>query len=124
MTVAYLLVGSFWFQHWYLLWALAPAALLPDSRFTRTQLPVYCLGALWSDLTTSFLLYLPARPLTATQVSAISVMTQVLPLLSVLAFSLLWRRGRPLVAAGWPSEAVARREAAIAPAPYEMDGRP
>jgi hypothetical protein len=121
VALAYLLVGSFWFQHWYLLWVLAPAALLPDGRFTRSLLPAYCLGALWSDLANSFLLYLPMRPLTAPQVSAMSVIAQVLPLLGVLALPPLWRWWRRLVSRGWPRDA-ARRDVAPASAPYEIDG--
>jgi hypothetical protein len=52
----YLLVGSFWFQHWYILWVLAPAALLPDSRFTRLLLPWLAFGALSSNVGMDFLL--------------------------------------------------------------------
>jgi Glycosyltransferase family 87 len=92
VTLVYLLVGSFWFQHWYLLGALAPAALLPASRWSRALLPAYCLGALWSDLANSFLIILPARPLSVTQVGAVNVLAQVLPLLSVLVLTLLGRR--------------------------------
>ena len=35
VSMLYLVVGSFWFQPWYVLWVIAPAALLPGSRFTR-----------------------------------------------------------------------------------------
>jgi hypothetical protein len=52
----FLLVGSFWFQHWYVLWVLAPAALLPESRFTRGLLPWLVFGALASNAAMSFLL--------------------------------------------------------------------
>jgi hypothetical protein len=52
----YLLVGSFWFQHWYVLWALAPAAILPDSLFTRSILPWLTFGALCSNVAMDFLL--------------------------------------------------------------------
>ncbi len=50
------LVGSFWFQHWYILWALAPAALLPGSQFTRSILPWLTFGALLSNVAMDFLL--------------------------------------------------------------------
>jgi len=79
VTLAYLLVGSFWFQHWYLLWVLAPAVLLPTSRWTLTLLPAYCLGALWSNLTNSFARNQPGYPLNDTQVGAINVLAQVAP---------------------------------------------
>jgi hypothetical protein len=92
VTTLYLLVGSFWFEHWYLLWLLAPAALLPASRWSRLLVPAYCLGALWSDLANSFLIVLPGRPLNAAQVGAIAVLAQALPLLAVMALALRWRK--------------------------------
>ena len=55
-SVLYLLVGSFWFQHWYVLWVLAPAALVPNSRFTRSVLPWLIFGALGSNVAMDFLL--------------------------------------------------------------------
>ena len=51
----YLLVGSFWFQHWYVLWVLAPAVLLPDSRLSRAVLPWLAFGALSANVAMSFL---------------------------------------------------------------------
>jgi len=56
ISMLYLLVGSFWFQHWYVLWALAPAALLPGSQFTRSILPWLTFGALSSNVAMDFLL--------------------------------------------------------------------
>jgi hypothetical protein len=56
VTMVFLIIGSFWFWHWYLVWALVLAALLPASRFTRLVLPVCCLGALWLYIATDFLL--------------------------------------------------------------------
>jgi hypothetical protein len=56
VTMAFLLLGSFWFWPWYLLWVVALAALLPASRFTTTLLPACCLGALWLYITTDLLL--------------------------------------------------------------------
>lgn len=55
-SMLYLLVGSFWFQHWYVLWVIAPAALLPESRFTRFVLPWLAFGALSSNVGMDFLL--------------------------------------------------------------------
>jgi hypothetical protein len=98
-TVAYLLIGSFWFQHWYLLWVLAPAVLLPTSRWTQTLLPAYCLGALWSNLTNSFARTLPAYSFSATQVSAINLLAQVAPLLCVLLATRFWLDASRLLAA-------------------------
>jgi Glycosyltransferase family 87 len=91
VTLAYLLVGSFWFQHWYLLWVLAPAVLLPTNRWALTLLPAYCLGALWSNLTNSFARNQATYPLSATQVSAINVLAQVAPLLCVLLATRIWQ---------------------------------
>ena len=54
-SVLYLAVGSFWFQSWYVLWAVAPAALLPNSAFTRAVLPWLALGALVSNAASDFL---------------------------------------------------------------------
>jgi hypothetical protein len=56
VSMLYLLVGSFWFQHWYILWVLAPAALLPDSRLPRLLLPWLAFGALSSNVGMDFLL--------------------------------------------------------------------
>jgi hypothetical protein len=56
VSIVYLLVGSFWFQHWYVLWVLAPAALVPDSRLTRSVLPWLAFGALSSNVALNFLM--------------------------------------------------------------------
>jgi hypothetical protein len=56
ISLLYLLVGSFWFQHWYVLWALAPAALLPGREFTRSILPWLTFGALFSNVAMDLLL--------------------------------------------------------------------
>lgn len=50
LTLLYLAVGSFWFQHWYVLWALAPVVLAPEHRLTRVTLPLCSLLALWVHL--------------------------------------------------------------------------
>jgi ALG3 protein len=56
VIMAFLIVGSFWFWHWYLLWVVVLAALLPTSRFTTTVLPICCLGALWFYIASDFLI--------------------------------------------------------------------
>jgi hypothetical protein len=56
LTLAYLAIGSFWFQHWYILWALAPAALLPATQLMQRMLPWWSLLALWLHLAVDFLL--------------------------------------------------------------------
>lgn len=55
-SLLYLVIGSFWFQHWYILWVLGPAALLPDSRLTRSVLPWLAFGALSANVAMDFLL--------------------------------------------------------------------
>jgi len=124
VTLTYLVIGSFWFQHWYLLWILAPAALLPANRWALTLLPAYCLGALWSDLTNIFLRALPGRPFTPTQVEEYSVLVQVAPLLCVVIATRLWRHVPWLVAAIKRSNAGLRAEPAHAQSHYEMDNLP
>ena len=84
VTLTYLLVGSFWFQPWYMLWVLAPAALLPDSRFTRAVLPWLCLGALWSNILFDYLPQLAGEPLNRTQRVAAVVAATWLPALAAL----------------------------------------
>jgi hypothetical protein len=119
VTLAYLLVGSFWFQHWYLLWVLAPAVLLPDSRWTRTLLPAYCLGALLSNLTNSFARNQPGFPLNDTQVAVINSLAQIAPLLCVL----LWQDAPRLLAATRRMRAASRSAGASVATAYEMDHR-
>jgi hypothetical protein len=56
VSLSYLVVGSFWFQPWYVLWIIAPAALLPESPFTRSVLPWLVFGALSSNAAMDFLM--------------------------------------------------------------------
>jgi hypothetical protein len=56
VSLLYLVVGSYWFQHWYILWVCAPAALLPGSRFTRSILPWLVFGGLSANVAQDFLL--------------------------------------------------------------------
>ena len=123
VTLAYLLVGSFWFQHWYLLWVLAPAVLLPDSRWALTLLPAYCLGALWSHLTNSFARSQPGYLLNDTQVGAINVLAQVAPLLCVLLVTRIWHDTPRLLAAARRVRAASRSTVASVTAAQEMDHR-
>jgi hypothetical protein len=122
VTLAYLLVGSFWFQHWYLLWALAPAVLLPASRWTHTLLPAYCLGALVSNLANSFARSQPGFPLNDTQVAAINTLAQVALLLGVLLITRILRDAPRLLAARRRPSTVRTTIAGIAAA-HEMDQR-
>jgi hypothetical protein len=124
LTVAYLLVGSFWFQHWYLLWVLAPSVVLPADRWTRTLLPAYCLGALWSNLTNSFARTQHIYPLSVTQVSAINVLAQVVPLLCVVLVTRIWQDAPRLLVAARRMQAQTRSPVPMVAAGHEMDHRP
>jgi hypothetical protein len=91
----YLLVGSFWFQAWYMLWVLAPAALLPAGRFTRFVLPWLCWGVLCSNVVGDYLPQLEPRPFTHTGRVALAVMVIWVPA-AVAALAVMsrqqWRR--------------------------------
>jgi len=58
ISLLYLVLGAFWFQHWYILWVLAPAALIPGSNLTRYGLPWLSFGALSANFAQGFLLQL------------------------------------------------------------------
>lgn len=86
ISLLYLLVGSFWFQHWYVTWVLTSAVLLPARGFTRTVLPWLCFGALASNILYDTLSRLP-------------VFLVSTPVLHVLVVTAIWLP--PLLAAGW-----------------------
>jgi hypothetical protein len=80
LTIAYLIIGCFWFQHWYILQALAPAALLPTSRLTRVFLPIYSCGALCANLVGDFVYpQIAATPYPYTIITGLIVATTLLP---------------------------------------------
>ncbi len=56
-TVAtlYFLVGSYWFQYWYLLWLAALVGMFPRSAWASKFLPAYGLGGLLATHTLDFL---------------------------------------------------------------------
>ncbi len=89
VVLAYLLVGSFWFQPWYILWVMAPTVLLPRSPFTRGVLPWLCLGALWSNIAADYMPGLAGIALTRTGQVAVVVAVTWLPALAVASYSLL-----------------------------------
>jgi hypothetical protein len=95
VTVAYLLVGGFWFMPWYVLWALPLAALRPTSVWMRWWLPALTLGALWSGLGADTLTFARAPRLTPTQVSWISVGLLLAPLAGVALLLGPRRAARP-----------------------------
>jgi len=56
LSLLYLILGAFWFQHWYVLWVLAPVALIPGSNLTRNVVPWLSFGTLSANLAQGFLL--------------------------------------------------------------------
>jgi hypothetical protein len=96
LSMFYLLVGSFWFQHWYVLWALAPAVLLPDSHLTRTTLPWLAFGALSSNVIMSFLLatLLKTEPRIFRYISEVTIVWGPVFIISAIFFLIQWREKR------------------------------
>jgi len=91
-SLLYLAIGSYWFQHWYLLWVLAAAALIPDGRFTRSVLPWLSFGALSANVLVDFLLAILPVPLPAMRMDFLTVATIWGPgLVAALAAGLLAR---------------------------------
>jgi hypothetical protein len=92
VSMLYLLVGTFWFQHWYVLWVLAPAVLLPDSRFTSSLLPWLAFGALSANMGMSFLLatVLETAPRIVNYISVVVIIWG--PLLIAFSIQVLGRR--------------------------------
>jgi ALG3 protein len=120
VTMAFLIVGSFWFWHWYMLWVLVLAALRPASRFTTLVLPACCFGALWLTIASDFLLR-HARPSTAiAPLHELNTLTWIVLIVGVVFLPLLWRatqtRGVPaeLIDADWrPDRPRATRHRAL-----------
>ncbi len=112
VILAYLLIGCFWFQSWYVVWVLALAALLPGDRFTQTVLPLFAAGALWSNVLTDFLNQDPAHHFQGPQIDLLMMGILLAPpvlALLVLAIQrmLIQRIGRPTVvpaSAPFPNE--------------------
>ena len=96
VSIFYLLVGSFWFQHWYVLWALAPAVLLPNNHLTRSTLLWLAFGALSSNVVMSFLLetLLKTSPRVLRYISEVAMVW--IPVFIVSSIYLLsqWRKMR------------------------------
>ena len=96
VSMLYLLVGSFWFQHWYILWALAPTVLMPNSHLTRSTLPWLAFGALSSNLVMSFLLVtlLKTSPRLLRYISEVSMVWGPVLIASSIYLLLQWRGKR------------------------------
>ncbi|MCL5994730.1 MAG: glycosyltransferase 87 family protein [Chloroflexi bacterium] len=81
ITVVYLLVGSFWFQHWYLVWVLALAALIPNDAFTLQVLPWYGFGALTGNIALDIASRLATPSLSPAALTALVFGVTLLPFL-------------------------------------------
>ena len=81
VTLLYLFVGSFWFQHWYLMWVLTPAVLRPDALLTRWLLPWLGFGALVANLISAFAPALAPEPLSKIALAALIVAVIWTPML-------------------------------------------
>jgi hypothetical protein len=88
IATLYFIVGSYWFQHWYVLWLVALVAVLPQTRWAGRWLPLYVLGAMLAAHTLDFLnSYRPGPLLAPLPASVLYVVILFAPL--VLARLLL-----------------------------------
>jgi hypothetical protein len=99
VSMVTLLIGTFWFQHWYILWALAPAVLLPNSRLTRSTLPWLAFGALSSNVVMSFLVetLLKTSPRISKYISEVVIIWGPVFIVSIIYLLLQWRGKRKSV---------------------------
>ena len=88
IVLAYLLVGSFWFQHWYLIWVLAAAALMPDAIFIRSVLPWLGFGAMAGNIVLDMASNLPGMSFSRVQTTTFALALTWLP--PVAACLILW----------------------------------
>lgn len=96
VTMLYLFAGTFWFQHWYVLWALAPAVLLPDSRLVRFTLPWLAFGAMSSNVGMSFLMatWLKTEPRILRYISEVAMVWGPVIVASGVNSLTRWRKKR------------------------------
>jgi hypothetical protein len=94
VTMAFLLVGSFWFWHWYLLWVVVLAALQPTSRFTTTVLPICCAGALWLYIASDVLIRRGRVATVIAPTDGLSRITWIGLVVGTLVLVALWRAMR------------------------------
>ena len=94
VMMAFLIVGSFWFWHWYLLWVVVLATLLPTSRFTSTVLPICCLGALWFSVASDFLIRRARTATVIAPINSLSGITWIGLFVGALVLVALWRTMR------------------------------
>jgi hypothetical protein len=91
VTMAFLIIGSFWFWHWYLLWVLVLAALLPTSRFTTMVLPAFCISALWFSIASDFLIGYERPTTLMVPITGLGSITWTSLVAGAAALVVLWR---------------------------------
>lgn len=94
IVLAYLVVGSFWFQSWYVQWVIVFAALLPAGRLAKVYAPLYALGALCSNLLTDFLNQDPARRVGNLGIATLMVVVLLAPPAAAWLAMSVWRLAR------------------------------
>ena len=55
ITLLYLLIGSYWFQAWYLAWPIALAWLHPEGKLARRVLPIFATSAMIAAVLSDYL---------------------------------------------------------------------
>lgn len=100
VTAAFLMVGSFWIWHWYLLWVVVLAALLPTSRFTTTVLPACCAGALWMYIAADFFIRRGRIATAIAPMNSLSGITWIGLVAGALVLVAFWRALRLADSAG------------------------
>lgn len=99
ISLVYLLVGSFWFQPWYVMWVVAPAALLPSSPVTRMVLPWLAFGAMSSNVAVDFYINSASNTIPGPWIYTFTVLVIWGPAMLaflIMAFIRLFKRLRPL----------------------------
>jgi hypothetical protein len=100
IMMAFLLVGSFWFWHWYLLWVVVLAALLPTGRITTTVLPIGCLGAFWLYIASDFLIRRGRTATVIAPIDGLSGITWIGLVVGALVLVVLWQSIRHVDSSG------------------------
>jgi len=92
VTVAYLAIGSFWFQAWYLVWPVALVSLWPSSKLQRV-VAAYCASTMVAAVTSDYLRVGAVLP--GSIISSLNVCVILIPVAVTLATSTplrVWRR--------------------------------
>jgi hypothetical protein len=71
VVLLYLLIGSYWFQPWYLVWPIALAWLRPESRFVTRTLPIFATGTMIAVTLADYLRNMAVPLLLSWQISAL-----------------------------------------------------